>query len=69
MSNGHVCCIVGLCCPPGSAEQLVALTEEIQKHHRCSRAKAEAAATAILVAHNYFRDVAGLVSAASIAPQ
>ena len=29
--NGHVCCILGVCCPPGSAEQLDALAKEMSK--------------------------------------
>jgi hypothetical protein len=33
MSNGEVCCILGVCCPPGSAEQRTALVHEIQKRH------------------------------------
>ncbi len=25
--NGHACCLLGLCCPPGSAEQRTVLVE------------------------------------------
>ena len=31
MSNGEVCCILGVCCPPDSPEQLNALAKEIGK--------------------------------------
>ena len=31
MSNGEVCCILGVCCPAGSAAQLAALAHEIHK--------------------------------------
>ena len=37
MSNGHACCILGVCCPPGGAAQRQAfqtwLTEKIQGSH------------------------------------
>jgi hypothetical protein len=33
MSNGEVCCILGVCCPAGSAQQREALMHEIQKRH------------------------------------
>lgn len=29
--NGEVCCILGVCCPPGSQEQLDALAAEMSK--------------------------------------
>lgn len=29
--NGHVCCILGVCCPPGSQEQVDALAAEMEK--------------------------------------
>jgi len=31
MSNGHVCCILGVCCPPGSSRQREALATELAK--------------------------------------
>ena len=36
MSNGDdviVCCILGVCCPAGSAEQRAAVVQFIQKRH------------------------------------
>lgn len=29
MSNGKVCCLLGVCCPPGSAAQRRAFVEEL----------------------------------------
>ena len=29
MSNGHVCCLLGVCCPPGSAAQRQAFVKEL----------------------------------------
>jgi len=34
--NGEVCCILGVCCPPGSAEQVDALASELVKGKVCS---------------------------------
>jgi len=31
MSNGHVCCILGVCCPPGSPGQATALATQMEK--------------------------------------
>lgn len=31
--NGHVCCILGVCCPPGSQEQIDALASELSVAH------------------------------------
>ena len=63
MSNGEVCCILGVCCPPGSAEQLAALTDSIEHHHNhpMTHAEAESAAKRVLAKHDYFRDVAKLM--------
>lgn len=63
MSNGEVCCILGVCCPPGSAAQRVALATSIKKHHKCTLHDAEAAADRILAKHDCFRDVAALIQA------
>jgi hypothetical protein len=30
MSNGDVCCILGICCPPDSASQVSAFANELQ---------------------------------------
>ena len=32
--NGEVCCILGICCPPGSAKQAEALAKEMAKDMR-----------------------------------
>lgn len=29
MSNGHVCCLLGICCPPGSPAQTQSLAQEM----------------------------------------
>jgi hypothetical protein len=34
--NGEVCCILGICCPPNSAEQTNALAAELVKDKVCS---------------------------------
>ena len=45
--NGEVCCILGVCCPPGSARQVRALEEEMVKAG-CASADAEKMAPWIL---------------------
>jgi len=65
MSNGEVCCILGVCCPPGSDAQRQALVHEVQKKHpHVSAEKAVEAADAVLKAHDNFEDVAALFDAA-----
>lgn len=58
MSNGEVCCILGVCCPPGSPAQFSHLVEMIQqtKPH-WSIDEVEAAAVRVLTTHNNFADV------------
>lgn len=34
--NGEVCCILGICCPPASAQQHEALEKEMVKDLKCS---------------------------------
>ena len=34
--NGEVCCILGVCCPPGSEAQTTALASELVKDGVCS---------------------------------
>lgn len=34
--NGEVCCILGVCCPPGSAAQASALAKELVKDGVCA---------------------------------
>lgn len=43
--NGHVCCILGVCCPPGSAAQKKALIDEMKQ---ASVTDAESAADFVL---------------------
>jgi hypothetical protein len=65
MSNGEVCCILGVCCPAGSASQFEHLTEMIQKQRpHVTLAAAQAAASRVLVAHNNFDDIMGLIDEA-----
>lgn len=64
MSNGHACCILGVCCPPGSAEQRATLAKEIQKHYtHLSDEAAEACAREVLDASENFAGVARIVKA------
>lgn len=34
--NGHVCCILGVCCPPGSEAQITALEAELIADQVCA---------------------------------
>ncbi len=62
MSNGEVCCILGVCCPPGSLDQQMALAHEIQKHRpHLDEDKALKAADRILRKHDNFADIAQLI--------
>lgn len=62
MANGEVCCILGVCCPAGSAAQFTALVHEIRKQRpKMTEDQAEAAATRVLQAHDNFEDVAPLI--------
>lgn len=61
MSNGEVCCILGVCCPPGSAAQREALVHEVQKKHpHLSDEKAGRKADRVLEKHDCFRDIAAI---------
>lgn len=57
MANGHVCCILGVCCPPGSAKQFEALTEEITHMRIMDKTKAQKIAQRLLNRYNNFEDV------------
>ena len=58
MSNGEVCCILGVCCPPGSTEQKDALVAMIRKSYsEMTEAKAQAAASRVLKEHGNFKTV------------
>jgi hypothetical protein len=62
MSNGEVCCILGVCCPPGSAAQREALAHEIQKQRpNFSEEHAQKAADKVLAKYNNFADLASLL--------
>lgn len=59
MSNGHACCILGVCCPPGSPEQADALTQMIATARPGWGEEAcKAAAKRVLAVHDHFRGVA-----------
>lgn len=63
MSNGEVCCILGVCCPPGSAAQHEALVHMIQKAKPAlDDAAASKVADRVLAQHDMFRSVAALVN-------
>lgn len=63
MSNGEVCCILGVCCPPGSSEQREALIREVKKQRpKMTEADVEVAADRILAAHGFFADVPVILS-------
>lgn len=40
MSNGAECCVLGICCPPRSAEQTAGLVEEMVHAGICDEATA-----------------------------
>lgn len=42
MSNGHVCCLLGVCCPPGSQAQIEALASIL---HEAGREAVESGST------------------------
>lgn len=46
--NGHACCILGVCCPPGSAAQRSALADELVKDGIVPSGDAMAVATWVL---------------------
>lgn len=59
MAHGsEVCCILGVCCVPGSTEQKNALVIMIrQAHPTMTEAKATAAASRVLKEHGSFRTI------------
>jgi hypothetical protein len=48
MSNGHVCCLTTVCCPPGSPEQEAAFARWMVKHMGVSEAVAQKGAAELL---------------------
>jgi hypothetical protein len=67
MSNGEVCCILGVCCPAGSAAQRDALLHEVQKRHaNLSEEQAGKRADQILKKFDNFKAVAALMDAEAV---
>ena len=54
--NGQACCFFGVCCPPGSEEQIDAVTDEMVKDLKCVRTEAR-------------EHVAWLLNRATLAPK
>lgn len=46
--NGEVCCVLGICCPPGSDAQTRALAKELVKDQICPDDSAHAVAAWVL---------------------
>ena len=61
--DGRACCILGICCAPGSDEQRAALVEVLTKHYKddLTDAQVTAAAADILAQHADFNDIGALV--------
>lgn len=60
-----VCCILGLCCPAESAQQLAAAVKLIHRQRRYLTPElAEGAAKALLVKYDYFREAGATIDAA-----
>jgi hypothetical protein len=66
MSNGEVCCILGVCCPPASEAQRTALEHMVAKHLGCKHdaPEAKAAADRVLAKFDAFRGVKEAIDAA-----
>ncbi len=61
MSNGEVCCILGVCCPAGSVAQFDHLVELIASQRpKMNDQQVRLAAKRVLDAHDHF---AGVVAA------
>ncbi len=64
MSNGEVCCILGVCCPAGSVAQFEHLVALIQKSRpQMGTEQAHAAAKRVLTAHDNFAGVVAAIDA------
>lgn len=48
MSNGAECCVLGVCCPPSSAEQRAALVKILVREQCCDEAAAERVSACLL---------------------
>ena len=65
MSNGEVCCILGVCCPAGGKAQFEHLVSLIQKSRPAfTTAQVNAAAVRVLEKHDFFKGVAVAIDAA-----
>ena len=49
-NGGRPCCLLGVCCPPGSQEQIDAMTHWFMKHAQLEDEPAARAAEAVLKA-------------------
>jgi hypothetical protein len=58
--NGEVCCILGVCCPPGSVGQVNSLATELVKAKVCDEVN-EAHAIAAWIYENFDLGPKGLV--------
>ena len=64
MSNGEVCCILGVCCPAGSEAQREALVHELQKQRpHLPMDRLEVVADKILKQHKNFASIAETLDA------
>lgn len=63
MSNGRACCILGVCCPPGSPEQEAALAEEIAHSKGWGPGRSRRVAQEVLARTDGFRVVAEVFDA------
>jgi hypothetical protein len=62
--NGQACCILGICCQPGSAAQREHLTAMLARQRpELAPDRVDALAAKILDAHGYFQEVAKLLHA------
>lgn len=64
MANGgpRACCVLGICCLAGSAEQRQALIDIIKKRHtKLDDERAGKRADHVLKKYDHFRDLAALV--------
>lgn len=48
MSNGAECCVLGVCCPPNSAEQRAALVKILVRDTGCGESEAGEVADCLL---------------------
>ena len=64
MSDPRPCCVLGICCEPGSVEQFEELVAMVHKGYpKLNDARAAAAAYRVLSEHDHFRRVKQIVDA------